>query len=173
MHTYTWCQVPVSHVYRDVESSVVLIPLWSSSYVLQVGPGTTFNIKSKKIPVWSKSLSTSSPEPKGNFWWLVLIIDNFKKKLKNVSCEYDHVNGWNSTLQAAWYIRHVRIIWFLWTKRTIWLLILSFTQNIFRACSMFNPYERCRSVTQRQFYEGNSRRFWNETCHGVISCRMS
>ena len=31
------------------------------------------------------------------------------KKLKNVSCEYDRVNGWNSTLEAAWYIRHVRI----------------------------------------------------------------
>ena len=53
----------------------------------------------------------------------------FYKKLKNVSCEYDRVNDWNSTLQAAWYIRHVRIIWFLWTKRTVWLLILSFTQN--------------------------------------------
>ena len=35
------------------------------------------------------------------------------KKLKNVSCEYDRLNGLNSTLQAAWYIRHVRIIWFL------------------------------------------------------------
>ena len=36
----------------------------------------------------------------------------FYKKVKNVSCEYDRVNGSNSTLQAAWYIRHVRIIWF-------------------------------------------------------------
>ena len=35
------------------------------------------------------------------------------------------LNGWNSTLQAAWYIRHVRILWFLWTKPTIWLLIRS------------------------------------------------
>ena len=26
------------------------------------------------------------------------------KKLKNASCEYDRLNGWNSTLQAAWYI---------------------------------------------------------------------
>ena len=32
----------------------------------------------------------------------------FNKKSKNVSCEYDRLNGWNSTLQAAWYIRHVR-----------------------------------------------------------------
>ena len=39
-------------------------------------------------------------------------------------------NGWNSTLQAPWYIRHVRIMCFLWTKPTMWLLILSFTQNI-------------------------------------------
>ena len=28
------------------------------------------------------------------------------------SCEYDRLNGWNSTLQAAWYIIHVCIIWF-------------------------------------------------------------
>ena len=33
------------------------------------------------------------------------------------------LKGWNSTLQAAWYIKHVRTIWFLWTKPTIWLLI--------------------------------------------------
>ena len=35
------------------------------------------------------------------------------KKLKNVRCKYDRVNGWNSTLQAAWSIRHVRITWFV------------------------------------------------------------
>ena len=34
-------------------------------------------------------------------------------KLKNVSCEYDRLNGGNSTLPAARYIRRVRIIWFL------------------------------------------------------------
>ena len=71
----------------------------------------------------------------------------FYKKLKNVSCEYNRVNGWNSTLQAAWYIRHFRIIWFLWSKRTIWLLILSFTQNISFARVLFDPYEGYRSVT--------------------------
>ena len=56
---------------------------------------------------------------------LVLAEYPFCKKLKNVSCEYDRLNGWNSTLQAAWYIRHVRstcllyisfIIWFLWAR---------------------------------------------------------
>ena len=43
------------------------------------------------------------------------------------------VNGWNSTLQAAWYIRHVEHSYnmFLWTKPTIWLLILSFTKKSF------------------------------------------
>ena len=30
------------------------------------------------------------------------------KEMKNVSCEYDRLNGWNSTLQAAWQIRHAR-----------------------------------------------------------------
>ena len=33
----------------------------------------------------------------------------FKKKLKNVSCEYNRLNGWNSTLQAALYIRRIRL----------------------------------------------------------------
>ena len=43
-------------------------------------------------------------------WFVAHLQQNreFYKKLKNVSCEYDRLNGWNSTLQAAWYIRHVR-----------------------------------------------------------------
>ena len=28
-------------------------------------------------------------------------------------------------------------------------------------------------LNDRQFYQGNSRRFRNETCHGVIPCLMS
>ena len=28
-------------------------------------------------------------------------------------------------------------------------------------------------MSSRQFYQGNSRRFWSETCHGVIPCLMS
>ena len=62
--------------------------------------------------------------------------------MKNVSCEYDRWNGWNSTLQAAWCVIHqtrsldvlnlylVFHLWYVWclsTKPTIWLLILSFT----------------------------------------------
>ena len=89
----------------------------------------------------------------------------FFKKLKNVNCEYDRLNGWNSTLQAAWYIRHVRIIWFLWTKPTIWLLILSFTQNIVRACSMFHPYEGYRSVTPLDAARVNRTIFHNHSVH--------
>ena len=45
----------------------------------------------------------------------------FYKKLKNVSCEYDGLNGWNATLQSAWYIIHVCMIWFLWTKPQLWV----------------------------------------------------
>ena len=37
----------------------------------------------------------------------IIFVFTFYKKLKNVSCEYDRVNGWNSTLQAAWYIRYL------------------------------------------------------------------
>ena len=65
------------------------------------------------------------------FWWLPSMPHYFYKKLENVSCEYNRLNGWNSTLQAAWYIRRFRILRFLWTKPTIWLLIPSFTQNIY------------------------------------------
>ena len=38
----------------------------------------------------------------------IFSIKSFYKKLKNASCEDDRLNGWNSTLQAAWYIRHDR-----------------------------------------------------------------
>ena len=89
----------------------------------------------------------------------------FYKKLKNVSCEYSRLNGWNSTLQAAWYIRRVRIIWFLWTEPTIRLLILSFTQNIVRVCSMFYPYEGYRSVTPLDAARVNRTIFHNHSVH--------
>ena len=85
---------------------------------------------------------------------------------KRHTCEYDRLlNGWNSTLQAAWYIRHVRIIWFLLTKPTIWLLILSFTQNIVRACSMFYPCEGYRSVTPLDAARVNRTIFHNHSVH--------
>ena len=89
----------------------------------------------------------------------------FYKKLKNVSCEYDRLNVWNSNLQAAWYIRHVRIVWFLWTKPTIWLLILRFTQNIVRACFMLYPYGGYRSVTLLDVARVNRTIFHNHFVH--------
>ena len=73
--------------------------------------------------------------------------------------------GWNSTLQAAWYIIHVRIIWFLWCKPTILLLILRFTQNIVRACSVFYPYEGYRSVTPLDAARVNRTIFHNHSVH--------
>ena len=90
---------------------------------------------------------------------------HFFEKLKNVSYEYNRLNGWNSTLQAAWYIRHVRIIWLLWIKPTIWLLILSFTQNIVRACSMFYSYEGYRSVTPLDAARVNRTILHNHSVH--------
>ena len=77
------------------------------------------------------------PSAAAGFWEAVGFVRGvfIIKKLKKVSCEYNWLNGWNSTLQAAWYIRHVcwtcsfyisLIVWCLWTKYTIWLLILSF-----------------------------------------------
>ena len=87
------------------------------------------------------------------------------QKLKNDSCEYNRLNGWNSTLQAAWYIRLVRIICFLWTKPTIWFLILSFTQNIVHACSMFYPYEGYKSVTPLDAARVNRTIFHNHYVH--------
>ena len=94
-----------------------------------------------------------------------LCLCGLHKKLTNVSCEYKRLNGWNSTLQAAWYIRRVRILCFLWTKPTIWLLILSFTQNIVRACSMFYPYEGYRSVTPLDAARVNRTIFHNHSVH--------
>ena len=55
---------------------------------------------------------------------------SFYKKLKNLSFEYDWLNGWNSTLKAAWYIRHVR-----WAS----LFCVSFTKCHYCLLS-FRPY---------------------------------
>ena len=58
----------------------------------------------------------------------------FYKKLKNVSCEYNR--EWSKLNFASCVVHQTRsynkFVWFLWTKPTIWLLILSFTQNIVR-----------------------------------------
>ena len=63
---------------------------------------------------------------------------------------------------------HIRIIWFLWTKPTIWLLfILSFTHKIVRACSMFCPFEGYlyRSVTLLDAARVNRTTFHNHSVH--------
>ena len=56
------------------------------------------------------------------------------------------------------------IIWFLWTKPTIWLLIPSITK-IVRACSVFYPYEGYRSVTPLDASRVNRTIFHN---HSVL-----
>ena len=88
----------------------------------------------------------------------------FCKKLKNVSCEYDRLNGWNSTLQAAWYIRHVRIICFC--KLSLrYDYKYSVLQKIVGACSMFYRYEGYRSVTPPGAARVNRTIFHNHSVH--------
>ena len=62
------------------------------------------------------------------------------------------------------------LIWFLWTKTTMWSIILSFTkkklQEIVRACSMFYPYEGYRSVTPLDDARVNRTIFHNHSLHG-------
>ena len=68
-------------------------------------------------------------------------------KLKNVSCENDLLNGWNSTFQAAWYIRHVRWACLLYTLvfhlqyEVLWYVLYSeyFTYNIMIWCLWTKP----------------------------------
>ena len=61
----------------------------------------------------------------------------FYKKLKNVSCEYYHVNGWNSTLQAAWYIRYLHKLSFaLDIDLDIVCFILSFSCGYYAVSSV-------------------------------------
>ena len=66
----------------------------------------------------------------------------------NVSCEYNRLNGWNSTLEAAWYIRRVRVICFLWTKPTIWLLINKYSVLHKMLKNVCSEYDRWVVKTQ-------------------------
>ena len=87
---------------------------------------------------------------------------------------HDRLNGWNSTLQAVWYIIHVR--WtclfyvsfiiparFLWTKPTIWLSILSFTTNRSRVFYVLSLLYR--SVTPLDAASVNRTIFHNHSVH--------
>ena len=72
---------------------------------LQVREGTTTAVIVSRLlplPPLLPPLAHCKPFCRTNYLELV-----FCKKLKNISCEYDRLNGCNSTLQAAWYIRHV------------------------------------------------------------------
>ena len=86
----------------------------------------------------------------GSLFVLRMMMLFFYKKLKNVSCEYDRLNGWNSTLQAVWYIGHVRwaslfynryfIYNMFFVKWTCLMVVSTFTKilrKIVRACSIF------------------------------------
>ena len=58
--------------------------------------------------------------------------------MTNVSCEYDWLNSWNSTLQAAWYIRHIRwtclfYISFNIEKRQLWVRPIHVWQSSLQA----------------------------------------
>ena len=61
----------------------------------------------------SHLLALSAPEKHYNFFGFTTVWfeheNTLHKKLKYVSCDHDRLNGWNSTLQAAWYIRYVRL----------------------------------------------------------------
>ena len=65
----------------------------------------------------------------------------FYKKLRNVSCEYDRVNGWNSTLQAAWYIRYLHKLSFARVLCAIYEILLGWKQyeHYFETVELPNP----------------------------------
>ena len=67
------------------------------------------------------------------------------------------------------------VIWFLWTKATLWLLIRSFTKKNVRVCSMFYPYEGYRSVTPLDAARVNRTISHNHSVHWyyitLIECR--
>ena len=104
----------------------------------------------------------------------LILFFTFYKKLKNVSCEYNRLNGWNSTLQAAWYIRRVRIIWFLWTKPTIWSRINTQFYTWYRPrVPCVYPYEGYRSVTPLNAARVNRTIFHNHSVHWYyITCLL-
>ena len=102
------------------------------------------------------------------------------------------MGGWNSTFQAAWYVRHAHWarlcyipfeIWCLWITSTIWLLILSSTSVMLGRSHVFYIYfhERYRSVTPlgttRTNTRGSTGRFYkddvahNHSAHGYYISR--
>ena len=102
-----------------------LISVWWNEYTYL--PGMYTNIFFL-ISVWWDIRTSSFFHSRAFFLyaWIdcsqLTFFNFFYKKLKNVSCEYDRVNGWNSTLQAAWYIRYLhklsfaRVLCFIFMK---------------------------------------------------------
>ena len=91
------------------------------------------------IPVRTSTLMSTSH---------AFTLSHFLKKVEKRQLWVRPFEWLKPTLQAAWYIRRVRIMWFLWTKPTIWL-ILSFTQNIYikeRSVTIFLLLQFLRSL---------------------------
>ena len=113
---HVWRQLHVSAAARCSDSYYSCIFFSTSTNVSFVVTSTIY------IYIFLIHRTRISPLPplfhRNEFWLLLCRGDTrhfvyFIKSWKNVSCEYDRLNGWNSTLQAAWYIRHVRIVCFL------------------------------------------------------------
>ena len=82
-------------------------------------------------------------------------------KLNFASCVYIRRVRWTCLFYNSF------ITWLLWTKRTVWLLILKYSVSlkIVCACSMFYPYEGYRSVTPLDAARVNRTIFHNHSVH--------
>ena len=114
--------------------------------------------------------------------------------MKNVSCEYNRLNDWNLTLQAAWYIKHVRwacsfyvsfIVWWLchnwkdWAGVSFFLiadLFLFFRgteyQQLYRRCNSQTPYYKWNISQARPMNASDvtrSLQCWVSTTHRLYS----
>ena len=107
----------------------------------------------------------------------------FHKKSENVSGDCDRLNGWNSTLQAAWYIRHGRWAcvfyisfnkWFceLNLRYGCWYSVSQFLRKVVRAYSIFDPHEGYRSVTPLDAAWVNRMIFHNHSAHWYYITRI-
>ena len=75
-------------------------------------------------------------------WWSPFL----HKKLKNVSCEYDRLNGWNSTLQAAWHIYSFIKSWKTSAvSTTVWMVET-------QLCKLRGPSDIYTNYRSRVFY---------------------
>ena len=94
----------------------------------------------------------------------------FYKKLKNFSCEYDRVNGWNSTLQAAWYQVHQTRSYYV---RTIWFerRCACFSYDIsswYKMIVLHTPGLSGRSSKQSSFGYSSTAVWGNKQCGGYV-----